>query len=125
MYEPDILAWIFTALAILLAGLLGLNLAYSGRRMNRPDRLIRPLGDLVILGLALPGLASVGYAFYLIVSSSNWPPLAIAAGLAVLLAPPAHQGLGAFLRNDLKGAVLLSFLCLLLPLGLALSQWSI
>ncbi|MGM0561414.1 MAG: hypothetical protein ACQETX_10150 [Pseudomonadota bacterium] len=125
MNELDILAWISTAAAILLASLLGLNLAYSGRRMNRPLFLMKPIGDLAVLTLALPGLVSLFFVVYLIVISSSWPALTIATGLAILSAPPLHQHLGDFLRNSLKGAGLLSLLCLLSTLGLATVQWSL
>ncbi|WP_026986098.1 hypothetical protein [Fodinicurvata fenggangensis] len=125
MNELDILAWISTAIAILLASLLGLNLAYSGRRMNRPPLLMKPVGDLAVLGLALPGLVTLFLVVYLIVTSSNWPALAIATGLAILAAPPLHQHLGAFLRNNLIGAALLSMLCLVSTLCLATVRWSL
>ncbi|MFC4350985.1 hypothetical protein ACFOW6_05460 [Fodinicurvata halophila] len=110
----DILAWLLTALATLSACLLGLNLAYSARRINRPKVLASFSGDVVIFFLIFAGLTPVAVTVYSAFLSSLWPVFIIVFGLVLLSAPLFHQVLPESLRNTLQGAIILGIFCLII-----------
>lgn len=116
MTFAHILVWLSSAGAVLISCLLGLNLAYSGRRINRPKALSAGIGDLLVLCLALVGVVSITGVMYLTLTSSTWPIFIIVSGLALLAAPLLHQALPDSLRDKLGGAVALAAFCLFILL---------
>ncbi|WP_022729612.1 hypothetical protein [Fodinicurvata sediminis] len=116
MTFAHILVWSSSAGAVLASCLLGLNLAYSGRRINRPKALAAGAGDLLVLCLALAGMVSIAGVIYLTLTSSTWPVFIIVSGLALLAAPLLHQVLPIHLRDRLGGAVALAAFCLFILL---------